>query len=241
MEVTDTLESADFLVRSRLEVMRLLNRIMEVGAAISIHFLHSAQVAVSAVIDVDEPGDRLLLECPPDWHGSLRGNIGAFGGDDRGGSIMLTCVLDAVKIQFQARAVEMAAIDGTSVLRLKIPDFMWHFQRRRDSRHSVAGLKIVLSLGFLGSDAEVADISKGGIGLLNCDSELKLEAGEALSDCTIALPGVGQIAVDLTVQHQVPVQLLDGRQVMRVGCQFTGLDDSTQQLIAHYLAALAEA
>ena len=240
MEAPGTLESADFLVRSRQEVIRLLNLIMEGGAAISIHFLHSAHVAVSAVIDVDEPGDRLLLECPSDWHGSLSGNTGAVSGDDHSGSIMLACMLDAAKIQFQAGAVEMADIDGTPVLSLKIPDFMWHFQQRRDPRYSVAGLKIALSLGFLESDAEVADIGKGGIGLLNCDSELKLEEGEALSGCAIALPGVGQIAVDITVQHQVPVQLPDGRQVMRVGCQFTGIDDSTQQLITHYLAALAE-
>ena len=241
MEAPGTLESADILVRSRQEVIRLLNLIMEGGAAISIHFLHSAHIAVSAVIDVDEPGNRLLLECPPDWHGSLGGNTGAVSGDERSGSMMLACALDAAKIQFQAGAVEMADIDGTPVLSLKIPDFIWRFQRRRDPRYSVAGLKIALSLGFLESDAEVADIGKGGIGMLNCDSELKLETGEVLSGCTIALPGAGQIAVDLTVQHQVPVQLPDGRQVMRVGCQFTGIDDSAQQLITHYLAALTEA
>ncbi len=242
MESPGTVESPDFLVRSRQEVIRLLNGIMECGAAISIHFLNNDRVAVSTLIDVDEPGNRLLLECPPDWRGITKINNDA--DSDSGGSgdsIMLACVLDDAKIRFQAGTGEIVDLDGTLAVALNIPDFMWRFQRRRDARRKVSGLKITLNLGFMEIDAEVADLGIGGVGVVNCDSELKLEAGEVLSGCAIALPGVGQIAVDLTVQHQTPMHLADGREVTRVGCQFTQLDDSARQLIAHCLEALAQA
>ena len=234
MELPGTVEAPDFLVRSRQEVIRLLTSVMANGTALSIKFLNNDQVAVSTLIDVDEPGNRLLFECAPEWRDVI-------DGDAASGSIMLACVLDDSKIQFQGGKGEVVDLDGTLAMALAIPDFMWRFQRRSDLRHKVPGLKITLNLGFMETDAEVADLAIGGVGVLNCDSELKLEPGEVLSGCAIALPGVGQIAADLTVQHQTPMRLPDGREVTRVGCQFTRLDDSARQLIAHCLEALAEA
>ncbi len=231
-ELKAVMDAPDFLVRSRREMIRLLNGMMEEGALLSISFMNSNDVAESTLLDVDEPGNRLLLECPPDW----RGMVKRHSGSDR---IMLVCVLGDAKIQFQSGIGEVVDIDDARALSLSIPEFMWRFQRRRDTRYKVAGLKIRLNLGFMETDAEVADLGMGGIGVLNCDSALQLQVGEILSGCAIALPGVGQIAVDLTVQHQTPLRLPDGCEVTRVGCQFTQLDDSTRQLIAHCIEALA--
>ena len=234
MELPGTVEAPDFLVRSRQEVIRLLTSVMANGTALSIKFLNDDQITVSTLIDVDEPGNRLLFEWAPEWRDVI-------DGDAASGSIILACVLDDSKIQFQGGKGEVVDLDGTLAMALAIPDFMWRFQRRRDARRKVSGLKITLNLGFMETDAEVADLAIGGVGVLNCDSELKLEPGEVLSGCAIALPGVGQIAVDLTVQHQTPMHLPDGREVTRVGCQFTRLDDSARQLIVHCLEALAQA
>ncbi len=231
-ELKAVMDALDFLVRSRREMIRLLNGMMEDGASLSISFMNSDDVAESTLLDVDEPGNRLLLECPPDW----RGMIKRHSGSDR---IMLVCVLGDAKIQFQSGIGEVVDIDNERALSLNIPEFMWRFQRRRDTRHKVSGLKITLNLGFMETDAEVADLGMGGIGVLNCDSALQLQVGEILSGCSIALPGVGQIAVDLTVQHQTSLRFPDGCEVTRVGCQFTQLDDSARQLIAHCIEALA--
>mgnify|MGYP002630412233 CR=1 FL=1 len=233
MDAPGAVESPDFLVRSRNEVVRLLNGIMQEGALISISFMSSDDVAVSKLIEVDEPGNLLLLECPPDWRSITERHNGV-------GSIMLDSALGDAKIQFQSGFGEVADLNDALVLILNIPEFMWRFQRRRDARQKVSGLKITLNLGFLASEAEVADIGMGGVCVLNCDSALKLETGEVLSGCAIALPGVGQIAMELTIQHQTPMKLADGSEVRQVGCQFTRLDESTQQLIAHYLEALTE-
>ncbi len=226
-------ESSDFLVRSRDEVMRLLNGIMHEQASLSISVMSSDDGVVSKLIEVDEAANLLLLECTPDWRSISERHNGV-------GSIMLDSMLGDAKIQFQSGFGEVADLNGATVLILNIPEFMWRFQRRRDPRHKVSGLKITLDLGVLASEAEVADIGMGGICVLNCDSALKLEAGEILRGCAIALPGVGKIIVDLTVQHLMPIKLPDGTEAKRVGCQFKQLDESAQQLIAHYLEALAE-
>ncbi len=224
------LESAEFLVRSRQEVLRLLNGAVSAGTLMSISFLHTEHVAVTSLVYVDEPNNMLLFECPADWQCLID------GGD--ADSIMLACVCEDTKIQFQSGRGTLVKLEGAMVVGLDIPQFMWRFQRRRDERHSVAGLTITLNLGFIECDAEVTDLSMGGIGMFNCDADVQLEHGEVLQNCAIALPGVGAIMVDLTVQHQLPVQTADGRAVTRVGCQFSGLSESARQLIAHYLDAL---
>lgn len=230
MTAAAELESPDFLVRSRQEVLRLLNGVMADATLMSISFLHTDMVGATTIVYVDEASNMLLLECTQEWQDLI-----VSGGAD---SIMLACSHENSKLQFQSGKGVVVDLDGTAVVGLEIPEFMWRFQRRRDERHKVSGLTITLNLGFIECDAEVTDLSMGGIGMFNCDADVRLDQGEVLRDCAIALPGVGAIMVDLTVQHQLPVQTADGRAVTRVGCQFTGLSDSARQLIAHYLDAL---
>ena len=223
-------DSAEFLVRSRQEVLRLLNGAARDGARISISFLHTEHVAVTSLVYVDEPNNMLLFECPADWQGLIDGGEAE--------TIMLACVYEDSKIQFQSSRGTLVDMDGARVVGLDIPEFMWRFQRRRDDRHKVSGLKVTLNLGFTECDAEITDLSTDGAGMFNCDAGVQLEQGEVLQNCAIALPGVGAIMVNLTVQHQSPMHTADGRAVTRVGCEFSGLSDGARQLIEHYLDAL---
>ncbi len=233
MDTANLTDAPDFLVRSRREVVRLFNGLFEAGAALSISVMNSEDGAESTLLDVDEPGQRLLLDCPPGWLGVTRRHSG-------GDTLMLTSVLGDTKIQFQSAMGEIIAVDDARVLCLPMPDFLWRFQRRRDVRRAAAGLKISLNLGFGCADAQVCDLGMGGIGVFHCDSALHLHPGELLQGCAIALPGVGQVAVDLTVRHVTPERLANGHYVTRVGCEFSQLDSHTQQLLAHCLETLAE-
>ncbi len=233
MDTTSPVEPPEFLVRSRKEVLRLLKGIVAEGTLLSVSFLDSEHVAATSLIYLDEASNMLLFECPVEWRDVLESET-----DVAGDSIMVACAFEGAKIQFQSVRGTLVDLNGTTVVGLAIPEFVWRFQRRRDERHRVAGLTITLNLGFIDCDAEVTDLSMGGIGMMSCNSEVRLEAGEVLRDCSIALPGIGAILVDLTVQHQSPMHTTDGGTMTRVGCQFAGLSASARQLIAHYLDAL---
>ncbi len=226
-----TAEPPDFLVRSRKEVLRLLNSMVTQEAPLSMSLLNAGRTLVSSLIFVDESSNTLLLAYPPEWETTV--NPGA-------DAIMLGCVVEDSKIEFQGSHCAIVDLEGAPVVGMAIPEFMWRFQRRRDARHKVSGLTIELNMGFLQADAEIVDLSVSGIGILNCHSDLKLDDGEVLPGCSIALPGMGQIPVDLVVKYQTEAQLEDGRPVVRAGCQFSGLSDRARQMIAHYLEALAE-
>jgi c-di-GMP-binding flagellar brake protein YcgR len=226
-----TSEAPDFLVRSRQEILRLLDGMLLNNAPLSVSFSNPGYVLASSLLYVDEDSSMLLLDCPAEWQAALKA-----GAD----SVRLRCALDDAHIEFQGSTCVLVDLDGTPVAGMPIPEFMWRFQRRREPRQSVSGLTIVLNMDFLEAEAEVIDLSVAGIGMLNCNREVKLDNGEVLRNCAIALPGVGQIAVDLVVQHQHEVELADGRAVTRVGCRISGLSDSKRQLIANYLEALSD-
>ena len=218
------------LVRSRSLVLRVLNSIATQDLPLSVRFLNAGCTLASSLVFVDEDSNTLLLSCPPEWEMLLQAP---------GDSVMVGCLFGDSKIEFQAGACAKVDLDGTPVVGVPIPEFLWRFQRRRDPRQQVSGLKITLNMGFLEAEAEVVDLSVGGIGLLNCDRELKLAQGETLHNCAIKVPGVGRVPVNLVVQHRRDIYVADGVPATRVGCQFVGLADSARQLIAHYLQALA--
>lgn len=219
------------LVRSRRSVLGLLDSILTQDLPFTIRFMNANCTVTSKLIFIDEESSMLLFDCPPEWEMLLKAPPD---------SIMVGCVLPDAKIEFQGGSCVKVDLDGTPVVGMAIPEFLWRFQRRNDPRERVSGLKITLNMGFLEAEAELMDLSLSGIGLVNCERGLKLTQGELLRNCAIAVPGVGRIAVNLMVQHVGETRLADGSQALRAGCKFVGLRDSARQMIATYLKALAE-
>lgn len=230
VEPGNAAESRDFLVRSRSEVLRMLHAIQTRQIPLTITFLSVSCVLPSSLIYVDDDSNTLLMACPTDWETAQ-----SEGGD----AIMMGCVFEDAKVEFQCGSHALVDLDGTPVVGLPIPEFIWRFQRRRDPRYKVAGLQMVLNFGFLDAEAEIIDISLGGIGMVNCNEEIQLEVGEMLPNCAIRLPGVGEISVDLQVQRLTKIVGPQGQPLSQIGCQITGLPESTRQMLAHYLDAIA--
>lgn len=231
LDMSCALDTApDFLVRSRHEITRVLEGMQAQDSPLAVSLPNATCTLASSLIFVDEGSGTLLLDCPPEWQTAIKA-----GAD----MVRLCCVFEEARIEFQSATCVLVDMDGTPVAGLPIPEFMWRFQRRRDQRQQVSGLTILLNMGFLEAEAQMLDLSTSGVGTLHCDCEVKFDNGELLRKCSIALPGVGQISVDLEVQNQHLVELPGGRAVTRVGCQMNGLSEHERRLIAQYLEALA--
>lgn len=225
---------AEFLVRSRSEIRSILDDISDQQITLSVSVAGAGPIAGTSVVYIDDNSGTLLLMCSREWRDALD--------TPQAERTMLCCALEDARIQFPAGHCSVVDLDGVAVVGVAIPAFMWRFQRRRAGRNKIpAGpaLKITLNLGFMEAEAEVVDLSPGGVGVVNCGSEVKLDQGEVLCDCSIALPGVGKIAVDMMVQYQKVVPSADGTEATRVGCQFIGLSDEARDFVESYLAGLA--
>src|SRR5436189_64595 len=80
------------------------------GVTVSISSLNDEREGGSSLLSVDESDNTLLLACPSDWLSIMDSD----DSDDGDGSIMVACVYEDSKIQFQAPSSEAVDLDGVS-------------------------------------------------------------------------------------------------------------------------------
>ncbi len=94
------------------------------------------------------------------------------------------------------------------------------------------------SRGFAPFEARIADISRGGLGVMIYDPDIHLPPGTVLRDCRIMIPQRESVITDLQVRYTRPVVLGDGSRVNRSGLQFLQKTDELEALIRVFVVDL---
>lgn len=143
------------------------------------------------------------------------------------------------RIEFAAADPEQIVQGCTAAIRLRFPQVISSHRRREFKRASVpteAPLRCVASAeGVDFIEADIFDISLGGIGILQPGPNVALEAGMVLKGCRIECAGRDPIIVNLEVRHTGPAALADGRSAQRAGCRFLDLSLVSTELIGQFI------
>jgi len=128
--------------------------------------------------------------------------------------------------------------EGTEAIRLDFPEAVQIGRRRIYPRTPgpQPPLRCVAQIGdAVVFEAEVSDLSMGGVGLeISFDAD-ELEPGEVLTGCRLERPGGETVTVDLEVRHTTMDP--NRHRVARVGCRFVHLSPAAMALIAGYVRA----
>jgi c-di-GMP-binding flagellar brake protein YcgR len=155
--------------------------------------------------------------------------------------------LDSVRILFIATHAEITRFKGQEALRARIPDVLARMQRRESVRVAVPEDKpsfCMLRTNAAPGDAgqlrlRVADVSTGGLGLHLPAADSAIAPGRAYHDCSLELPGVGQMRCTLSVVYVR--ELAPGGKVLRAGCRFVDLPALSREQMRGYVARLERA
>ena len=138
-------------------------------------------------------------------------------------------------IEFVAVEPREVMHGGTPAIRLRYPEVLTAQQRRQHSRVDMppkVPLRCIADAGGITPfEAQIADISVGGIGILLYPSDVTLEPGTVLIGCRIAVPGKPPVTVDLEVRHSEVVTLADGSRARRSGCRFVNATNDVKKLV----------
>ncbi len=125
--------------------------------------------------------------------------------------------------------------DGTPAIRLRYPEILTVQQRRQNARHDVPStipLRCVADAGGITPfDAQIRDISFGGINVLLYPSDITLEPGTVLVGSRIEVPGADSVTIDLEVRYSEVVTLPDGTSARCSGFRFVNTCDDVRRLI----------
>lgn len=226
----------NYSVRDAREIGVLLRTLQKQRAMFTAYIGQGPDSFITALLDVDLKNGVMMLDGSPD----AELNAKACKVDT------LTCstMMDGVRIQFEVRDIDTYLHDGLEALCTLLPTSAIRLQRRAYFRMNVpmnAPVGCVIRISPEDEDAEVreiktrvVDLSASGIGLsLPVDSGI--ESMQVLSDCTLTLPGSEAAPVTLRVRNVFETQSTSGTTLLRLGCEFVGLDNKLEAHIQRYL------
>lgn len=158
------------------------------------------------------------------------------------GKTALITILSAVKAQFHAERVEHTEFESKSAWRVRIPKMMFCSERRENVRFQPSG-DVPLELMFVDPSSRdpqpillpVVDIGTGGLAIMVHPLKLQVQIGKELRNCTLKLPGVGELTCNLSIQNITEITQMASTDGRRCGCEFSNISLDELELVKRYL------
>lgn len=225
------------LVRSRLEIARILKVVADRATPLTAYFPVTDRLFMSRLRQVDEEAGFLAIDYGTDKAANADVLAAA--------SVRFGSSEDGAGIEFIGADPRETLIDGVPAIRCAFPGMLMIQQRRVHRR--VAALPgvplrcIADTRGVISFEAEIVDISLGGIGAMVYDAGVILAPATVLRGCKIIHPGGTVVDVDIEIRYSVAAVLEDGTPARRSGCRFLGMPAQLEELVRVFVVDLEKA
>jgi c-di-GMP-binding flagellar brake protein YcgR len=196
-----------------------------------------ADVCVTSLLEVDPDAGTLVLDRSVSREQNER--IVA--------ASKVTCEtsLDKIRIIFHLTGLSETKFDGGMAISAAIPETLIRLQRREYYRMPTpvsnpvrATIPLPLEMGGGTAVFPLADISCGGIAILDNKQQLGNTIGDIYQNCRIDLPEIGPITCSLQVRNTVDMTLLNNKTSRRLGCQFVDISRGNLAAVQRYITKL---
>ena len=233
------LESADDYskheIRSKTEILYILRSMAESGVLITVYFNQGNDFLLTSLLDIAADGSTLVLDVGSNAEMNRRALQ----------SEKLICIGShrKVKVQFSLNGVDEISFEGRKAFLGNVPDSMARVQRRDFYRLTTPrGNPLLCHIPVQEADgsstiidAVVVDISGGGLAVIVPPDDVHFQPDREFPNCSLSLPGVGNIAGTLRVLKIYEETLANGKIHKRSGCQFVKLPVPMMTLIQRYI------
>jgi c-di-GMP-binding flagellar brake protein YcgR len=150
--------------------------------------------------------------------------------------------LDNIRIFFEAGSVREIDHQGFPAFEIDMPHEVIRLQRREFYRVPtpvvdplVVSIPLPTAAGRESIAFSLADISCGGIGLLDNQSTLGAFVGRTYTQCRIDLPEIGVITTGLQLRNAITTTLQNNHTNRRLGCQFVDISKVHLAMVQRYV------
>ncbi|UCV19768.1 flagellar brake protein [Ferribacterium limneticum] len=229
-----------YLLHNRAEISVHLRALLKHHTLITVYLDEGKEFFLSTLLSIDENANQLVL----DGSNHAASNDAAL----KAARITLSAPLERVKIQIRLPGLSLATIDGKKALIAPLPASILRLQRREffrvETPHHISPLRCKLAVpnstgGHFVVDYPLFDLSGGGLSLLGPVDDAELfSLGELFHDCRLEIPGESVLSVNLRVCEVLKIEMLDGQQQLRLGCEFISLPGTRLAFIERYITRL---
>jgi c-di-GMP-binding flagellar brake protein YcgR len=227
----------NFQIQSRREIISLLRTIESKNQLVRLLINGEADVAVTSILDVDADNDEVTIDCSINREQNAR--IVAAR------RLTFETTLDKIRILFSVDGVDNCQFEGRPAFSFELPASLIRLQRRELYRMETPvtnPVRCVIpfpeDLGGGSHPFPLADISGGGIAVLDERMILDNTIGRIYEDCRIDLPTLGVVTTALQIRSSHDMKLLNGKVNRRLGCQFRDIQRQMLDRVQRYITKL---
>lgn len=223
---------ARYRINNRGQVIRVLRNLAKRPDIITAWFDEGRAYLLTAVLDILPERGLVVLD---------------YGANDAVNRKVLdaehlVCVTrhDNIDVRFSVTDIQRARFRGGFAFAGPIPAHVYRLQRREYFRvRTPVANPVRCTLRGPSGDLRLplADIGGGGLCLLDESGAFPYQPGERIERCTLALPDIGVVFVDIEVRH-LRASEVNGRTITRIGCRFLDLTMDKAALVQRYVNAL---
>jgi c-di-GMP-binding flagellar brake protein YcgR len=226
----------DYEITSRREIVSLLRQIGEKNQLVRMLIQGEQDVCVTSLLDMDADAGTLTIDCSIDRAQNVR-----ILARQR---IRFETTLDKIRIVFVVDNITSTTYEDRPALRCAIPASLIRLQRREYYRMETpmvnpvrVTIPLALETGVGNEVFTLADISVGGVAIMDNKLLLGQSHGQKLTGCMLALPD-GVVSTTLVVRNTTELTLLNGKKARRVGCEFLDLSRGSLAIVQRYITKL---
>jgi len=205
-------EPVESLTRSRTEIAEILAAVASAESPVTAYLESGELLFVTRIRHVDADAGRIVVN----YGISKPANAALFSTK----AIMLHCEHGHLHVRFLALSPVEVEYQGEPAIQMEFPEYLLQYRRRMHHRVRIPPqlrMKCIVECpGVISFDMDVQDISRGGVGMVVHDSDIRLDPGTVLRGCLIKHPLHHPLRADLEIRHSSVVQLPDGK------CLFAG-------------------
>jgi c-di-GMP-binding flagellar brake protein YcgR len=227
----------DYEVESRREIVALLRQISEKKQLIRLLVKGEADVCVTSLLAVDADSGSVVLDRSVSQEQNAR-IVAAT-------KVMCETSLDKIRILFSLQNLRETRFEGGIALAADLPATLIRLQRREFYRMPtpvstpvIATIPLPAARGGGTASFALADISCGGIALLDNKHQLGTTIGETFANCRIEVPDVGPVTTSLQIRNSLDMKLLNDKTSRRLGCQFVDISRGGMAAVQRYITKL---
>jgi flagellar brake protein len=227
----------DYEVESRREVISLLRSIGEKNQLIRMLIQGESDVCVTSILDVDPDTNSVILDCSINKEQNQRIVLAR--------RVSFETTLDKIRILFRSDSVKEATFENAPALRIDIPESMIRLQRREYYRMATPvsnPVRVVIPMPLeTGGGTNIfplADISCGGIAILDNKLLLGNTIGVSYPNCRLELPDIGPVTTSLQIRNSLDMTLLNAKTNRRLGCAFVDISRGNLANVQRYITKL---
>ena len=227
----------DFEVSSSREIVSLLRSIGEKNQLIRMLIHGEADVCVTSILHVDPETHTVILDRSINREQNER--------ILQAKQVSFETTLDKIRILFASERVSETTFQSAPALKITIPPTMVRLQRREFYRMATpvsnpvrAVIPLPEDLGSGTSVFPLADISCGGIAILDNKLELGNSIGVTFLNCRIDLPEIGAVTTNLRTCNSLDLTLLNNKANRRLGCSFVDISRGNLAMVQRYITKL---